>query len=375
MARTTNCPYCWHTFKDADLLRRCSASCPAKDQTFFHDRDAAKGNCPHGRRPVQRRFCPECKKVLLREYLENQGSNVAVIGSAASGKTTYIGVLLHELRGRVATAFNGMAVDLLGDESRKNYDERFATPLFDLGETVRKTPALVGDSKIEPLIFTLKFPAGRAVLGGTKVHSALSVFYDASGENMITADAMDPLVRYLDTAGGILLLIDPMAMPAVRRRFGNTMSRSAQATKMLDQQVMIERLSELLRESATHGNRKHAVPLAVALTKIDLLRDSFEADSPLRRTARHDGYYDDDDGRDVHEEVRGWLDEWFGPAFDNSLAANFATYRYFGLTSLGAPPQDEAKIAASGVHPYRVEDPMLWLLAKFGSVKSRRGKR
>jgi hypothetical protein len=117
------------------------------------------------------------------------------------------------------------------------------------------------------------------------------------------------------------------------------------------------------------------VPLAVAITKIDLLRESFDEESPLRRRSNHVRQYDEADGADVHEEMRGWLERWFGPSFDNTVAASFADYRYFGLSALGAPPRDRERLAESGVHPYRVEDPMLWLLARFGYLKSTKGRR
>jgi hypothetical protein len=369
------CPYCWHSFKENQLLLSCSEACAVNDRLFFAPRESSKGMCPHGRRPLPRRFCPnqECQRALLREYLDSKGRNVAVIGSPDAGKTTYIGVLLHELQGRVAGQFNGMALDLLGDESRKNYRERFVVPLFERGEAVRQTARLAGGNNLDPLIFTLKIPTPRRF--GTSMHSMISVFYDASGENVLTAEAMDPLVRYLETAGGIVVLIDPMQMPKLRSHYGALASRTRTRTAT-DQQAVVQRLAELLRESAPKRRKAElGVPLAIAITKIDLLRESFEHESPLRRVPSHAGHYDEDDGVDVHEELRVWLQQWLGPSFDNTVAANFINYRYFGLSALGAPPRDENLLAESGVHPYRVEDPMLWLLAQFGFIKRVKGRR
>lgn len=371
MAKTVTCPYCWHTFKGDQLLQHCSEACSFSDRVYFTTAESSKGMCPHGRRPVPRRFCPDpdCHRALLREYLENEGRNVAVIGSADAGKTTYVGVLLHELRGRIAGQFNGMALDLLGDESRKNYDDRFAIPLFEKGENVKKTAVLQADGKLDPLIFTLKIPTRGRFRSG--INSMISVFYDASGENLLTAQAMDPLVRYLESAGGIVVLIDPLQMPQLRSRYGGALrSGPVNQKPPTDQQAVILRLAELLREAATKSKPKLTVPLAIAITKIDLLRDTFEAESPLRGVSRHAGHYDENDGADVHEELRAWLEQWFGPSFDNTVSANFADYRYFGVSALGAPPRDENRLAESGVHPYRVEDPMLWLMAHFGSIKS-----
>jgi hypothetical protein len=375
MGKTVTCPYCWHTFKKTQLKFFCSEACPAADRMRFTARESAKGLCPHGRRPVPRRFCPneDCKRALLREYVENRGRNVAVIGSADAGKTTYIGVLLHELQGRVGAQFNGMSLDLLGDESRANYRDRFAKRLFDEGLNVAKTATLTAGANIDPLIFTLKMRSRSPFRGGT--HSLISVFYDAAGENVLSAQKMDPLARYLESAAGIVVLIDPMQVPELRSRYGDAVARSTGGRIATDQQEVIQRLAELLRESAVTSRSKHRVPLALAITKIDLLRDTFDDESPLRRRASHAGHYDEADGADVHEELRGWLERWFGPSFDNTVSASFANYRYFGLSALGAPPQDTNRLAESGVHPYRVEDPMLWLLARFGYLKSMKGRR
>lgn len=375
MARTATCPYCWNSFKQDKLLLYCSEVCATGERSFFTAKESSKGLCPHGRRPLPRRFCPDpdCHRALLREYLENQGRNVAVIGSADAGKTTYIGVLLHELQGRVAAQFNGMALDLLGDESRKNYSERFAKPLFERREAVRKTARLEAGNSLDPLIFSLKIPTRGWF--GRRLQSMISVFYDASGENVLTAQAMDPLVRYLEAAGGIVVLIDPMQMPRLRSRYGVATTPDTRERPVTDQHAVIQRLAELLRESATSSKAKLTVPLAIAITKLDLLSNSFEPESPLHRTPEHAGHYDEADGADVHEELRAWLEHWFGPSFDNTVAANFTVYRYFGLSALGAPPRDAVRLAESGVHPYRVEDPMLWLLARFGSIKSVKGRR
>ena len=78
--------------------------------------------------------------------------------------------------------------------------------------------------------------------------------------------------------------------------------------------------------------------------------------------------------RSVHEEVRQLLKEWDGVPIDQSLENTFARYRYFGVSALGRSATPEARVAATGIQPYRVADPLLWLLSEFGSVpKAGRG--
>ncbi|MEU5696710.1 hypothetical protein [Actinosynnema sp. NPDC020468] len=362
---TTKCPYCWAVHRTADLQRNCGERCQDK-ATRFHERELRKGRCPHGNLPQARRVCPGCGRDLLREYVDSGGRNIAVIGSSDSGKSTWVGVLVHELqRGAVSTRFTGMSLALLGEESRTRYARDFATPLFEQGRPVNQTPSALRSTP-EPLLFSLRFPRQRW-LRSADVAPVVTVFYDTAGEDVARAQAMDQLIDYLDAAEGIILLLDPVQMPRVRDEIGATGK-----TGFTNQLDVVDRLGELLRErGGGRAGRLLRTPLAIALTKIDLLRDLFGAESPLRQPSRHDGVYDEPDGRDVHEEVRSWLDRWYDPAFDRTIANSFETYRYFGMSALGASPVSGTRLSPAGVHPYRLEEPMLWLLARFGAIRTR----
>lgn len=351
---------------------RCGERCEKRGETF-PERQLKKGRCPHGVLPQSRRICPNsnCGRELLREYVESGGRNIAVIGPADSGKSTWVGVLVHEFqRGQVNERFTGMSLDLLGEESRTRYDRDFNTPLFLQGRPLASTRSAKTITP-EPLMFSLRFQRpGR--LGTTRVDPVVTVFYDTAGEDVARAQEMDLLISYLDAAEGIILLLDPLQMPKVRELVGTNSDKSG----FTDQLHVVNRLGELLRErSSTRIDRRLPTPLAIALTKIDLLPDTFGPESPLRQPSRHLGRYDDSDGLDVHEEVRAWLNQWYDPAFDRSIANAFETYRYFGLSALGAPPLDSNHLSPEGVHPYRLEDPMLWLLAGFRVIKMTKGKR
>jgi hypothetical protein len=360
------CPYCWTTHKTRDLHRRCGERCA--EAGTFPERQLKDGRCPHGELAQARRTCPSCGRDLLREYIECGGRNIAVIGSADSGKSTWVGVLVHQfLRGQVSERFDGMSLELLGEASRHRYETDFETPLFRMNRPVQPTASAMRSTP-EPLIFSLRFRRPALLPGQTRVHPVVTVFYDTAGEDVARAKAMDQLVSYLDAAEGIILLLDPLQMPKVRERVGTDGAR----TGYTEQLYVVNRLGELLRErSRRRVDRKLRSPLAIALTKIDLLRDTFDAGSPLNRPSRHLGHYDESDGLDVHEEVRAWLGQWYDPALDRSVANAFQSYRYFGFSALGSPPLDGNRLSPSGVHPYRLEDPMLWLLARFGAIKTR----
>ena len=139
-------------------------------------------------------------------------------------------------------------------------------------------------NQLDPLIFTLKIPSHGTRWPQPSVKSTLTVFYDSAGENVMSAGKMDPLARYLESAGGILLLVDPMQMPRVRDTLRRTRGILAHGQQVLDQGAVVQRLAELLRERAKRGKGKLGTPLAIAITKIDTLRDTFEDHSPMQRT-------------------------------------------------------------------------------------------
>jgi hypothetical protein len=132
---------------------------------------------------------------------------------------------------------------------------------------------------------------------------------------------------------------------------------------------VVNRLAELLRERrGLSPGKRIDTPLAVVLAKIDTLTDLLPAHSPLRRAGEHLGYYDESDGLLVHEEVAAWLSRWYGEEFVTTVANNFATYRYFAASALGAEPETKVRLRASRVNPIRVEDPLLWILGRFGTI-------
>ena len=364
-----NCPYCWTEHRRGDLHIRCGERCEHKGESFLA-RKLKKGRCPHGLPAQTGRRCPACGKALESEYLDSGGRNIAVIGSADSGKSTWVGVLVHELqRGQVNERFAGMSLSLIGDRSRDRYSREFEQPLFQDSRTVDSTRTARVLTP-EPLIFSLRFKKA-GLFGTTRVDPVVTVFYDTAGEDVARAESMDLLTSYLNAAEGIILLLDPVQMPKIRAMVGTT----GQKTEYTEQLHVVDRLGELLRERrGASAGALLRTPIAIALTKLDLLRDTIDAQSPLRQPSRHDGVYDEADGLDVHEEIRGWLDRWYDPAFDRTVGTTFKNYRYFGLSALGAPPVDRNRLAPGGVHPYRLEEPMLWLLSRFGAIKAR-GKR
>jgi Double-GTPase 2 len=364
------CPYCFQRAKHKELHLRCPEECRTAAQYF----PCAVRECPHGRTPSTARFCPHCHNRLEYDYITTKSSIIAMIGSRESGKSTYVGVLIHELRNAVGVAFNGMSAELVGDSSRDRYRELFAGPLYGEGKIVPATNAYRAQQRLEPLLFMLRFPKSRRLMMRDQLTAAMMIFYDTSGEDILKGERLNRLAAYLDAAAGIIFVVDPLQISSVRRAIGNSMPVPENAP---DQVAMIQRLAELLRERRRMTtDQKISTPLAIALAKTDALNGMLPEHSALRQRGIHRGEYDDADGRHIHDEMRATLSSWAdGDILLNTVHNSFSTYRYFGFSALGVSPESATQISSSGIRPLRVEDPMLWLLAQFGHIRVRRAKR
>ena len=365
------CPWCWTPSAPDALHQRCPDACGQEAERF-----PVRERCPHGREPTKARYCPVegCGRRLEHDYITTPGRIIAVVGSSESGKSTYVGVLVNELRNRVGAAFDGMSVDLVGDASRARYDEVFRHFLYAEHRTLRRTDSLRAQHVLEPLMFMLRFPGRGRLSGRDTLTAGMVVFYDTAGEDIFDADRRERLARYLGAADGIIFFFDPLQVRSVRAELSGVGSLPDRAQ---DQVGMLQGVAEVLRrDRGQDAAARISTPLAVVVPKTDALTGQLPSATALGRPGPHDGVYDEPDGRQVHDEVRAVLHGWTdGAALVNTVRNAFADHRFFGLTALGFPPASPDELAPQGIHPLRVEDPMLWLLSRFGLIRTRSGRR
>ncbi len=332
--------------------------------------------CPGCGVPTTVRVCPGCHNDLPSDYCEQDSRIIALVGAKASGKSTYVTVLVNELRHRVGAAYDASLAPMGSATQRR--DRELAEDLYDrlrLPEATR--PAALGFN--DPLIYRLSLPGARhpgagwpgsgRKDGGSR-HTAL-VFFDAAGEDLGSAEAMDRYTQYLGAADGIVLLVDPLQLGSVRDSLAPGEGPPLPAAETPPAQIAADLAAQLRAHG--HGDSRGRVrtPIAVAVTKIDMLSSLLVPHSPLLRSAAHPGgRLDRDDLSAVHEEVRELLTGWDSGALYRQLERDFSQLGLFGLSALGAPPPADAPADApkSGPQPLRVEDPLLWLLALRGLI-------
>ena len=116
------------------------------------------------------------------------------------------------------------------------------------------------------------------------------------------------------------------------------------------------------------------MPVAVVFSKIDAFFEVLGGHHPLLREPAVGPHYDEAVGRDTDEHVRSLLADLGADDLDAHLRAHYARYRFFAVSSLGAEPDYGRRVIdPGGVRPFRVDEPLLWLLNRF-KVVPRRGR-
>jgi GTPase SAR1 family protein len=387
------CPYCFERVARERIAFRCagrpgrgvgcepelderlagylgSAAAASLPPVFSVRRPGRRADCPRCGRSTGWRVCPECHNRLPAEYCAHPGKIVALVGAKGSGKSTYIAVLLHELTHRVGAELDASLI-ACDDRTIARYKQDFARPLYGQSRLLSTTQSAATEPR-DPLVYLLT----RTVRGRlrTRTESLTLVLFDTAGEDLRSREVTELHLRYLNAADAIVFLMDPLelagattALEGAARSGGGVNASDPDSDPM----NVISRVTELLR--ARRGDRRIAVPVAVALSKIDTLRPGMERQSALHRARTASGSLDLDDQEAVHEQVRGLLDEWQAGMVDRYLRQHYSDFAFFGLSALGGVPDTES-VGPGGIRPYRVEDPLLWLLHRFGMLGGHRAR-
>lgn len=395
MARSA-CPFCFTMVDTSNLAYQCSGrSVGDKKCEQAEDKDRKektgsssvsyptfmpavpqKGNapvlCPHCGGIARRRACPSCHTALPEAFIDVESPMLGIVGSKGGGKTVLMTVLTKQLRENIGKRFQAAV--------------RFATDNPDgfssVGEYIREREELLFDKGVLPTgtvanrqsrrrpVVLLWQSEGQNRLGMTKVKSTTLSFIDSAGEDfneLETAFSLD----YLTVCDGLMVTLDPFALPGARASL--TLAEGAtDRSQEADPLQAIERITEILRvEHGIKRRRKITVPFAVVFTKIDAFFPMLSQGSPVMKPSGSANAYNETDGQDVHEHMKALLSKWNAEEIDLHLRLNYERYRFFGVSALGAEPiYEKLRVADGGVRPHRVEDPILWLLAKEGTVKS-----
>ncbi|MDD2410494.1 MAG: hypothetical protein PHV81_02300 [Candidatus Methanomethylophilaceae archaeon] len=317
------------------------------------------GVCDICHRPVHKRLCPVCHSPIPQEAEGGRNIIFVVIGARGAGKSHYISVLINHLKNSFAPEFDAIVAPA-SDRTTLKYREYYYKRLYEDGRKLPPTRTYenIKDFR-EPMIYYVRFPDREGM------DSATLAFFDTAGEGPSDNLTGVGLKTFLSSASGIVYLIDPLQIPYVNKRV------RAENIPEPSQEVAgsVSDMSDLIRSAmGIPPTGKIPIPLAVVLTKCDILLKSPENDEEEKvlldasssvRMPRERGKIDRDNFRQIDAELNEYLRRAVSRDFIDTVEG-FERHCFFAVSALGCNP--EGSILNRGISPFRVEDPLIWML-------------
>ena len=395
------CPYCFekHALKDVEFRctnRRCKdfddvpltkyengdvnmplqakKVFPVQIKNPFKVPNSAR--CPECNSVTYKRVCPSCHNELPESTLNGTDMIISVVGSRATGKSHFVGIIIKELFERIAVRMGGSMEGFADSYSR--WESGFYNRLYVNGQKLDLTQSSlqnINNGAYRPLIFKLKLK--HPGLLKNSLDSYTLVFFDTAGEDLNDEDTMSTVNKYICKSSGIIFLLDPMQIPMVVNQLDKSIVERAssinisQATKADD---IMTRVSHLIRKDRGLSDKaKIDIPVAAVFSKFDAIESLVPTDFIVRNPSTHcnEGYFDMSDWHNVNSEIQALLNEWEATAFTSQLETNYTDYSYFAVSSLGLDNNPSADGHIDRPRPHRIEDPLLWLLKENGVIEGR----
>ncbi|MDO5521121.1 MAG: hypothetical protein Q4G58_11575 [bacterium] len=394
------CPYCFTEHKRKTLWFRCrNKRCkprPDKELAAYNGKapelrqicfpvtrgsrfsKLEQANCPECKEVTSTLVCPLCHNTLPSFGKRNKQVVLSMVGAMDAGKSSYMAVLIRELKRHIALAIHGSA-SFMDENSAREYEERFLRYLYPWIGTepsmrIPKTRScLCGGSFVSvnrPILINCKLNKTYETIFRTRTQTmnyALAL-YDAAGEDFEDEGVMFTLSNNLIHSNGIFFFIDPMRIPYVRNLLRKEQVDGAATSKLWSSSSaddILLRTAKLLRTKlGIPEQEKLKIPIAVVITKLDVIQDVLPKTSLLRKESRHlkEGGFVRQEGAEIQEEVGALLYEWGEVEFLSHLQADFSNLRLFAVSSFGNNPDPYGRLQHP--KPVRVEDPFLWLLSE-----------
>jgi hypothetical protein len=308
-----------------------------------------------------RRACTVCRTGLSIDFVDSKNPMLGMVGSKGAGKTVLMTVMIQQLRKVIAHRFNAdiaIATDNPdGMNSITDYMQSREQDLYKSGNLPRGTGTFEEKGRV-PIV--LRWRADRK--------STMLAFLDSAGEDFASEESTSGL-RYLAACEYLIVALDPFSLPGAR----DQISLPKGAVQSADNAALyaLHQITTKLRTNQGKAGKKIQVPVAIAFTKIDAFFPELEEGNPILATAPALPSYSEADGLAVHERMKALLKDWDAWEIEAHMSQFYEDYRYFGVSALGAQPDyDGAHVAAGGVRPHRVEDPILWLMSRAKMVKT-----
>lgn len=402
--RKITCPYCFKIFSNREAMHRCTndetdyktgvRKCDLEVNDNYNGFWGEETLVPHVFRssnfgvlgsfkPTSKCdkcgegsnvfVCPNCCNHIPTEMVQYGSRIISVIGGPSSGKTTYIVSLINRLK-KYGHLFGLQIIPQMvgryGDKKEyttvkiKDFDDK----MFKNHEPLDKTPFDVkSNKKSTPLIFRLEIDNDKS-----KKEPLYMVFYDTAGEAFKEPETIQKFGKYLESSEAILLLIDILSIDSVYNKLieiGKIEKNEDRRNDITHYDAIMDTICNYIDEGSQNNEiiRKKILdkPFAFAFSKFDYIvgnSDIFDyhdtGDTPIEFPENVDKNYLRMNNDYFIKQMNN--PEKWDCASVNGRLNKFHKKMIFGISSTGGNPKDNK--FENGIKPYRVMDPLLWIL-------------
>lgn len=347
-----SCPFCYKEYKVSELTIfciKCNNESP-KSKLKISDKLSLKAGllpkidyCPtcgktKGSNIIYK--CPSCNNELFRDIIELKNKTISIVGGRGSGKTTYITLLIDELKKNIKLG-DGRTFRLYSNDSR---EADIISKLQDRIKIAKKMPdateprELKSDDSTAGIPLTYFYKANDYTI-------ALS-FYDSAGEDLQNFDAFQREYGYISNSSGIIFIMDVFSG----------------ISNLRNSEYVLNNLIKLIKlDKGISINSKISTPISITLNKFDLYRDLED------RNIKWNGNNDESIMEQINNTHQTILNHFRQTDIENLgnllqiCEENFSTYRIIPVSSLGFDPLTSVK-APEEIKPFDIEYPYIYLL-------------
>lgn len=245
-------------------------------------------------------------------------------------------------------------------EYTRNLYEKAKDSIFKYHTPVAKTATTVHPI---PWIFRLESHATKKAV--------YLVFYDTAGESFKDPEEIRRNAKYLDKSRAVIVLLDTLSLPYIQR----ILSRKHIVNQ--DQATPFSDTMDALNNFATDNNHLYKRPFAFVMSKFDAViqnQEDLEFDiEPFKHNSSfiHTGKLSLREINEASDMIKSYMEShWDEGQLGYDVVKKWGdNARFFGVSALGAMTNENLQIDISedqDVKPFRVMDPLIWVLHKLG---------
>jgi Double-GTPase 2 len=360
------CPHCLESFPLWDMDFTGPSGEVAKAKPTVADR--VSGLPPREAkdskgRSLREKQCPLCHAPLPWTAGEQHDLIIGMVGASESGKSHYVATLIQRLMNEVGRDFQAALLNV-DQVTAERYRDVFYQPLYR-----NRMQLAFSQQQSIPLVYSLTFDGSTTRTAGNR-RSVTLLFYDTAGENFTSQTAINDFVKYLSRASGLIFVIDPLQADEVRDKISDERLLPINHVEGAPREIINTVVNHLLQSGYLKTGTRLPIPVAVAFTKCDVLRGQNllpEQQSVWFRDRFHDqGFYDMGIHAATQNVFEQFTEGWQG--FKRIAEVHFEAAAYFGVSATGCAADANGRFPS--INPWRVEDPLLWLLYYLGVIES-----